>query len=455
LREGARWAKRHGIQEFREVYMPEDKSQRIATFRFGVIHDLVGGTELSPGEQERLIREKCDRKWVIPYSLKTRLTRSTIMRWVKRYRESGGKLESLCSHARSDQGRTRAIDEETQSALTALRKELPQVTIARLIKEMEKRRLVSPGTKLTKSTVHRLLKRNGLMEKTPAMPEDRRRFEAEMPNDLWQCDCMHGPTVRDGEGGKRRKTYLFAFLDDHSRLVPHAQFSFSESVEAYLHALEYALSTRGLPKRIYTDNGSAFRSHHLEHVLASLGIALVHARPYKPQGKGKIERFFRTVRSDLLPNFRGETLEDLNLAMYWWLREEYHQRKHSSTGQSPFDRFTSNIKCLREAPKDLKDHFRKTARRRVAKDRTISLHGRIFEAPVPLIGKQVSLLYHEKEPDKVEVMSGEKSHGMLVPVDVHVNSRVRRNKDGNIEIDQSESDATYKGGGLWGKKKIS
>lgn len=432
--------------------MSEDKSQRIATFRFGVIHDLVGGTELSPGEQERLIREKCERKWVIPFSHKTRLTRSTIMRWVKRYRESGGKLESLYSHARSDQGKTRAIDTETEFALLALRKEFPQVTIAGLIQEMQNRRLVSPGLKLTNSTVHRLLKRNGLMERTLVMPEDRRRFEAELPNDLWQSDCMHGPKVRDGEEGRLRKTYLFAFMDDHSRLVPNARFFFSESVESYLIALEHALCTRGLPKKIYTDNGSAFRSHHLEHVLASLGIALIHARPYKPQGKGKIERFFRTVRSDYLPSFKGETLEDLNVGLYWWLREVYHQRKHSSTGETPFERFTSNIKCLREAPKDLMDHFRKTARRKVAKDRTISLNGRIFEAPVPLIGKQVSLLYHEEEPDKVEVMLGEKSYGMLTTVDVHVNSRVRRNKDGNIEIDASESDSTYKGGGLWGRR---
>ncbi len=74
--------------------MDEDKNRRIATFRFGVIHDLVEGVELSPGEQERLIREKCGRKWVIPFSDKTRITRSTILRWVKLYRDSGNKLEA-------------------------------------------------------------------------------------------------------------------------------------------------------------------------------------------------------------------------------------------------------------------------------------------------------------------------------------------------------------------------
>jgi putative transposase len=106
--------------------MDEDRKSQVATFRFGVIHDLVGHVELEPGEQERLIREKCDRKWVIPFSDKTRITRSTILRWVKLYRDSGGKLDALANHDRCDQGKSRVIDEETGLALIRLRAELPK-----------------------------------------------------------------------------------------------------------------------------------------------------------------------------------------------------------------------------------------------------------------------------------------------------------------------------------------
>ena len=249
-----------------------------------------------------------------------------------------------------------------------------------------------------------------------------------------------------------RKTYLIAFIDDHSRLIPHAEFYLSESLQSFLKALEDALLTRGLPRKIYTDNGAAFRSHHLEHVTASLGIALLHARPYKPQGKGKIERFFRTVRSDFLPGFRGDTLLDLNVALCFWLTDVYHSRTHASTGQTPFARFTAKMECLREAPANLRDYFRKTARRRVAKDRTISLDGRIFEAPVALIGRQVSLLYHEGEEDRIEVLFNGQSHGLLRALDLHVNCRVKRDKNNNIEIQSSGPSQTYKGGSLWGKK---
>lgn len=194
--------------------MEEDSKKQIATFRFGVIHDLVGHVALGPGEQERPIREKCARKWVIPFSDKTRITRSTILRRVKLYKDPGGKLEALADHGRSDNGKSRAIDEETGLALVRLRRELPKATLARLIREMNKRQLVSSGITLTATTVHRFLRTNGLMNRTEALPEDRRKFEAELPNDLWQSDCMHGPSVE--HEGKKRKTYLLAFIDDHS-----------------------------------------------------------------------------------------------------------------------------------------------------------------------------------------------------------------------------------------------
>jgi len=208
------------------------------------------------------------------------------------------------------------------------------------------------------------------------------------------------------------------------------------------------LGQAGLARKLYVDNGSAFRSHHLEQVTASLGIALIHARPYKPQGKGKIERWFKTVRSDFLSGFRGGTLDELNQAFDLWLRDIYHQRKHSATGQPPFQRFTARLECLRLAPSNLRDFFRQTARRRVAKDRTISLNGKLYEAPVPLIGQQVTLRYHEAELERVEAFSGSQSHGFLTPVNLQVNSRVKRDKDCRLVL-ESAGESAYLGGALW------
>ena len=431
--------------------MKEEQKREVAVFRFGVIHDFVGGVRLDRGEQQRLLREKCERKWVFPYSSRTRLTRSTILRWIQRYRDSNGKLESLYPIDRSDRGVSRGLDEETSLALIQLRKELPKMPVPDLIRIVHKRGLVLPGAKLSLSTVYRLFHRRDLMIPLAAAPRDRRKFEAELPNDLWQSDCLHGPLVE--EGGRMRKSYLFAFLDDHSRIVPHAQFYLSERLDSYLDALEQALLKRGLPRKLYLDNGPAFRSKHLEDITASLGIALIHSSPYKPQGRGKIERFFRTVRSQFLSDFRGKTLSDLNEALDLWLNELYHQRKHSSTAQSPFERFTAQMHCLRAAPKDLRDHFRKRTRRTVAKDRTITLNGKLYEAPIPLIGKQVLVLYHEKDPRRVEVFHDHNSYGFLIPVDLHINCRVKRNKDSGTDVEANDKKSKYQGGELWTRKK--
>jgi hypothetical protein len=213
-----------------------------------------------------------------------------------------------------------------------------------------------------------------------------------------------------------------------------------------MSAFSDAVSRRGLPRKLYVDNGSAFRSRQLEYTAAALGIVLVHARPYQPQGKGKIERFFKNVRTRFLPSFMGDTLEEINEAFELWLSDDYHQRSHGSTGETPFKRFTSRMECLRPAPDNLRDYFRKTVRRRVNKDRSVVVDRRLFEAPVELIGKRVELLYFEEIPEQVEIRCAEKSYGLLRQVDLHVNSRVKRDKNGQIEL---SGDGACQSGRLW------
>jgi len=248
--------------------------------------------------------------------------------------------------------------------------------------------------------------------------------------------------------GRRRKAYLIAFIDDHSRLIPHAAFYLSENLTAFLNALQQALEKRGLPRKLYVDNGSAYRSRHLEHICASLAIALIHAKAYQPQGKGKVERFFRTVRSQFLPPLAAEqSLSALNTAWAAWL-DAYHQRTHSATGASPFSRFTDHMHCLRPAPENLYEHFRIVARRTVAKDRTVTLEGHLFEAPVTLIGKRIDLLYHPERLQRVEARLNCESYGLLRAVDTAVNCRVKRDRAKNLEIAPSAPSAP-KGGKIW------
>jgi len=425
--------------------MTENEKQRVAIFRFSVIHEFVGGAALSRRERRRLLKEKCARKWDIPLSDRTRISRSAVLRWIRLYNESGGQLESLYPKDRSDNGKSRAIDKETGLNLIHLRREMPDATVPVLIRIMNERDLSTPGKDLKSTTVYRFLHAQNLMKPPEGQKQDRRKFEAELPNDIWQSDVMHGPMVTVGE--RKRKSYLIAFIDDHSRLIPYARFYLSEKLASFLDAFEKALLKRGLPRKLYVDNGAAYRSKHLEHITASLGIALIHARPYKPEGKGKIERFFRTVRMQFLAEVDQTSLDELNGAFDLWVKQVYHQRVHSGTGKKPLDRFTSRMECLRAAPDDLKDHFRMVARRRVNKDRTLTLDGNLFEAPVKLIGERVDLLYHKDSPNRVEVRWKQKSYGYITPVDLNVNCRVKRDKNNQAQISSEGNKPT--GGKIW------
>jgi transposase InsO family protein len=406
--------------------MEDEQKDKIALFRYGVISELVGATRLDYGDAEELIRQLASRRWDIPGSLRTSISASTLRRWVRLYERSGRDYRSLTPTRRSDRGKCRVVDQETVLSLVKLKKANPGMTVRQLLSRMAELDLVLPEYHLSQSTAYRLLKAEGLTVRHPVDKTDRRRYEAEDPNDLWQSDVMHGPTVL--VQGKLRKVYLIVFLDDHSRLIPHGEFYTSEGIDCYLDALRQALLKRGLPRKLYVDNGAAFRSHHLEKVCASLGISKYHAQPYTPQGKGKVERFFRTVRMQFLPAFCGKTLDDLNQAFDVWLNEEYHRRKHSSTGEPPLERFSQHLELVHRPPRDLEDHFRKEARRRVTRDRVVSLDGRQYEAPATLIGEHVVLLYHERDPDHVEVICKGKSHGMLRLLDLHINCSVSREK---------------------------
>jgi transposase InsO family protein len=423
--------------------MTENKNERIAAFRFGLIHEFVNGPHLSWDEKKQLVQQKCDRKWIIPYSNRTRVSKNTLYRWIRRYRKSGGKIQSLYPGKRSDRGRARKLDEETICAIIKARKQRADISVPMLVEDLKNQLIVPRRMGLT--TVYRLLHQNGLMQNQSAA-QDRRKYEAELPNDIWQSDVMHGPMVMVNE--RRRKTYLIAFIDDHSRLVPFARFYLSENLISFMDAFEKALLKRGLPRKLYVDNGAAYRSHKLEFTCASLAIALIHARPYKPQGKGKIERFFKSVRTGFLPQADTASLQRLNQCLSNWLDNSYHQRKHTATGMTPFQRFTRQLACIRKPPSNLKDHFRKAVYRTVAKDRTITLDGKLFEAPVALIGKRVLLLYHEHEHGNIEAFWEQKSYGNLVPVDLHVNCRVKRDRNKNTELHSSDK-SVYQGGGLW------
>lgn len=411
--------------------MLEEKTrQQIALFRYGLIADLVHRRERERGLYV-LLREKAARSYEIPGSRRTRVAVETLRDWLGAYRRGG--FEALYPKPRRDQGRARAIPQEVADLLCSIKEERPALSVALVIEQAKSSGSISESLYLAPATVHRLLSRSGLMDKKPTEPtsKDRRRFAFEKANELWMSDVMHGPAVI-AENKRKRKTYLIAFLDDATRVVPYATFAFSENTAAFLPALQQAIRRRGVPQRLYVDNGAAYRSHHLALVCAKVGITLIHARPYQPQGKGKQERWFRTVRMQLLSRLHEDdtkSLEALNRKLWSWVEAEYHQTPHRGLdGVTPFDRWAMSADDVLLADSAvIEELFFFEQIRKVQKDRTVSLLGLVYEVDASLVGQTVTLRFDPSRMGRpIDVYFNGRKIQQAKPVDLYANCFVRR-----------------------------
>mgnify|MGYP001819892150 CR=1 FL=1 len=419
----------------------DDYRQHVALFRYGLIADLLTLAPGSPGLYQRL-HEKAAREYTIPGTHRTRVAAETLRDWLKRYRQGG--FEALLPKVRADRGQPRGLPAAVADQLLGLKEAHPHLSV-RLLIEQARAEGVAETVTLAPSTVHRLLARHGLLEPKPDAPtgQDRRRFAFEHAGQLWMSDVMHGPAVV-AEGRRKRKTYLIAFLDDATRVVPHAAFAFAENTRAFLPVFKRALLRRWVPERLYVDNGANYRSHHLALVCAKLGLALIHARPFQPQGKGKIERYFKTVRAQLISRLTAEdtaSLDALNRRLGAWLEGEYHRSPHQGLGgRTPLDHWAATADQVRfVAPDiDLDELFLFEAVRTVKADRTVSLEGIVYEVDAALVGERVTLRYDPATPGgAIQVWHDHKPLQHARPVDLYANCFVKRHRpDDTLRTDQ-------------------
>jgi len=408
------------------------RAEEIALFRYGLISDLVHLPPFSKGLYKEL-NKKAARDHQIPGSTRTKVALETMRDWLKTYRKLG--FDGLKPKVRGDVGQSRALPQEVVDLLVSIKESHPDFTVHLVIQHALASAKVPEEVKLAPTTVHRLLSRQGLMRQAGGKVEaDRRRFAYQKAGELFMSDVMHGPQV-EVEGKRKGKTYLIAFLDDATRVVPYAAFALSENAAAFMPVFKQALLRRGVPKRLYVDNGAAYRSHHLSLVCAKLGITLIHARPYQPEGKGKQERWFRSVRMQLLPQLTAadtRNLDALNRRLWAYVEGEYHQAPHGSLdGLTPLDKWAQcadEVRLL--APDlDLDDLFLFEAKRKVQKDRTVSLDGVVYEVDASLVGQTVTLRFDPSRSGRpLQTWAAGKRWPDATVVDVYANCFVKRDR---------------------------
>lgn len=403
------------------MYDEDDPRTRQALFRYQVVSAYL--VVDAPRGQRTALREQLAAKvWVGPDGEPVQVRPETIRAWVRRYRREG--FAGLRDKDRPRVG-VRVLDEAQVNLLCRLKRDVPERSLDRLIQVAEQTGLF-PKDVLRRSTVHRVLRDAGLSKRVAAKSStaDLDRFEADRPNDLWQSDLLKGPYLPDPDRpGKMRQAHLYAFLDDHSRLLLHGRFAFREQLPNLELVFRRALQKYGVPRRLYYDNGQVYRSNHMAQVAATLGIhRIVFTTPYRPEGHGKIEALNRYIRNAFLAELKASnitTLDALNEAFVAWMQREYNTRVHSETHQAPRERYLQDSTHIRYAEQeDLRLAFLWRETRVADKAGVFSLLGTRYQIRTPLDVRKVDVLYDPEATEEVEIWQNEAFVERARPLDV-------------------------------------
>jgi len=396
------------------------RAQVVGLFRYALIRQAADA-QLSTKQRGRLVRELAQAEHPGPFGTRVRVSRATIDRWIRQWRRGG--FDALVPTPRQVAPRTPT---EVLELAAALKREVPERSAAQVAAILR----AHAGWAPTERTLQRHFVRLELNARPDGQgPRVFGRFEAQCPNMLWTGDALHGPAI----GG--RKAILFAFIDDHSRLLPGHRWGHSEDTVHLTAALRPALASRGIPGSIYVDNGSAFIDRQLERACASLGIRLIHSKPGQPAGRGKIERLFRTVREQFLVEIgtghQVADLVELNTLFTAWVETVYHRRVHSETGQTPLDRWSAGDPPTLPSPTQLREAFLWSEYRTVTKTATVSLHGNTYQVDPALVGRRVELVFDPFDLTQIEVRWQGRPMGAAVPHTIgrHVHHKARPDTD--------------------------
>ncbi|WP_327586889.1 DDE-type integrase/transposase/recombinase [Nonomuraea sp. NBC_00507] len=389
-----------------------ERAQKVGLWRYQLIREAAD-PELTTRQRGRLVRALADSTREGPFGEPMLVSRGTIDRWIRDWREGG--FEALVPHPRNVTPRT---PEQVLNLAAALKREKPERTAAQIVRILRSTSGWSPSAR----TLIRHFDRLELNTRPDGQaPRAFGRFEADHPNDLWTGDALHGPKIAG------RKTFLFAFIDDHSRLVVGHRWGYFEDTVRLAAALRPALAARGVPQMIYFDNGSAMVDAAVKRAAARLGIKIAHSAPGRPEGRGKIERWFGEVRRQFLVEIAGDgetsgtkvtSLTELNRLFTAWVETAYHRRIHSETGQTPLQRWMAGCADApfpTPTPAALTEAFKWSERRQVRKTSTVQLFSNFYEVDASLIGRTVELVFDPFDLNMVEVRWNGRPQGMAIP----------------------------------------
>ena len=390
----------------------KSKPEEIALARYAVIAPLVC-REMSREELweevkrvAKVVHRFCDGN--------RKVSPRTIRRWRQYYLEgrqhSEPGLQALYPKSRKDLGAPRILPPEIICRAVALREEMPNRKTKRIIEilDLEAEASGQPSPEVKESTLNfHLLKRGATRKVLRSKSRAFRRFQHPHRNSCWQGDWADGIWLEHPtQPGKNRKCYLHVFVDDRTRYIPHAEFYFRQNLPCLEDCLRKAVLKGGIPEMTYVDNGSSYQAAQFKKMAARLRTNLVFATEYCPEGKGKVERFIRTVKDDFFAEAQVsdiKTLGELNTFLWAWL-EVYHARVHASTKATPQQLWLTESNRARFIdPEKLVDIFLWEETRKVDKSGIFQLDGNRYPVSEHLVREKVEVRFNPFDLEKVRV----------------------------------------------------
>lgn len=401
----------------------ESNKNEIALFKYAIIAPLVNDIYESKSKEE-FYRTAASKQYKLPNEKMTTLTAGTIKRWYLEYKRDG--FEALKPKSRNDAGYSRKIPNEYIEKIEKIKEKYPHITGKAIYKKLLEEGVIN-ASDVSISSLYRFLNNNKLHEHNRV---ERKAFEMEFANDCWQGDTSHGPIITID--GKKVQTYLIQLIDDASRLIVGYKFFLRDNALNFQIVLKDAIKTYGIPKRIFVDNGTPYKNMQLKSICASMGIVLIHAKPYSPESKAKIERSFRTVKDNFI-NCKDwnavKSLEELNKEYNEYIASEYNSKYHSGINNIPRNRYQKDYDRIKfiDSKEEVEKIFLHIEEKPVASDSTIRLGGKDFEVPQKYIKQRILIKYSPEDLSHAYIYNPkDKTLKKIEPVDKIANSKIKR-----------------------------
>jgi len=410
-----------------DIKEKETLKQDVALFRYGLIAPLITQT-YEEESKEAYFRNVASKTYVFK-GKEEKFSIGTIKSWYLSYKKEG--YDALLPKTRSDACTSRKLNKDTIEQIKDIKKNYPHISGTLVYQKLSEDGFINPNDVCLGTVLKYIRDNKEYFNEIDGI--DRRAFVMEHANDCWQADTSHGPYLTIDK--KKVLTYLIAIIDDASRMIVDAKFFFNDNSINLQEVMKNAVKTYGIPKKLFVDNGKTYKNDQFNIICASLGLILIHARPYSGASKGKIERFFHTMKASWMRGLKWDdikSIDELNEKLNVFINE-YNNTIHSTLKEEneyyhkPKDRWFKDANLIKKIDNNIIDlAFLHTAYPTIRSDAIANIKGNQFEVDMKYIGKKIIVKYNPLNFDDAWICEDNQLIEQIKTVDKEANSKIKR-----------------------------